>query len=132
MAKKTAEKKEKNLGGRPRKEFTDKEWKSIDYMAIIHCTGEEIAGVMGVDFDTLSARIKEKYGVESFSAWYKMKSASGNMSLRREQWKLAERGNSTMLIWLGKQWLGQEEKIVAEANFEDLTPLAELLKGGSK
>jgi hypothetical protein len=27
------------------------------------------------------------------------------------QWKLARSGNATMLIWLGKQWLGQTDKV---------------------
>jgi hypothetical protein len=31
-------------------------------------------------------------------------------SLRRIQWKLAEAGNATMCVWLGKQLLGQRDK----------------------
>jgi hypothetical protein len=34
----------------------------------------------------------------------------GRMSLRRLQWKKAQEGNTTMLIWLGKQYLGQSDK----------------------
>jgi hypothetical protein len=34
--------------------------------------------------------------------------AEGNISLRRKQWQMAvEKGNVVMLIWLGKQMLGQ-------------------------
>lgn len=33
------------------------------------------------------------------------------MSLRRAQMKLAESGNATMLIWCGKQYLGQTDKV---------------------
>jgi hypothetical protein len=36
--------------------------------------------------------------------------AVGRMSLRRKQWKAAEDGNTTMLVWLGKQYLGQSDK----------------------
>jgi hypothetical protein len=32
------------------------------------------------------------------------------MSLRREQVRLAKQGDRTMLIWLGKQYLGQSER----------------------
>ncbi len=32
------------------------------------------------------------------------------MSLRRLQWKAAKENNVTMLIWLGKQYLGQTDK----------------------
>jgi hypothetical protein len=34
----------------------------------------------------------------------------GKMSLRRHQWRALEEGNTTMLVWLGKQYLGQREK----------------------
>ena len=33
------------------------------------------------------------------------------MSLRRQQFKSAEAGNVTMQIWLGKQYLGQTDKV---------------------
>jgi len=97
--------------GRPKIEFTDKEFASIDYMAVIHCTGEEIAGVMGVDYDTLNRIMKDKYGM-TIAEYLKTKGASGNMSLRRAQWKSAEAGNVSMQIWLGKQWLGQSDNVV--------------------
>lgn len=32
-------------------------------------------------------------------------------SLRRLQWKKASEGNVAMLIWLGKQILGQKERV---------------------
>ena len=95
---------------RPKIVWTEKEFKSVEYMCLIHCTGEEIAGVMQVDYDTLNRLIKDKYGM-SFSDYFKSKSAQGKMSLRRLQWKSAESGNTSMLIFLGKQWLGQTDKI---------------------
>jgi hypothetical protein len=33
------------------------------------------------------------------------------MSLRRMQWEKAQTGNTTMLIWLGKQMLGQKDRL---------------------
>lgn len=96
--------------GRPRIVWGEKEYSSIEYMAIIHCTGEEMAGVMGVDYDTLNRLVKQRYK-KGFSEWYKEASSNGNMSLRRLQWKSAEAGNVTMQIFLGKQWLGQKEQI---------------------
>jgi hypothetical protein len=30
--------------------------------------------------------------------------------VRRKQFELAMKGNTGMLVWLGKQWLGQSEK----------------------
>lgn len=105
--------------GRPKIEFTDKEFASIDYMATIHCTGEEIAGVMGVDYDTLNRIIKDKYGV-TVSVYLKNISCKGNMSLRRAQWKSAEAGNVSMQIWLGKQWLGQTDNVTINQSDENI------------
>ena len=92
--------------GRPRIEFTDKVWLQAEKMAGIHCTGEEIANVIGVSYDTLEKRVREA-GWDNFTEWYKRHSAPGKMSLRRMQFDAAKKGNATMLIWLGKQYLGQ-------------------------
>ena len=95
--------------GRPRIEFNEKQWKQIEEMCKIQCTGEEIAAVMGVDYDTLAARVKESHGV-SFSDYIKRHSDGGKASLRRLQWLSAQNGNVTAQIWLGKQILGQSDK----------------------
>lgn len=95
---------------RPKKDLTEKEWASVDYMITIHCTGEEIAGVLGMDYDTLNRNSKEQKGMP-ISEYIKQGTAKGKMSLRRMQWKSAENGNTTMQIWLGKQWLGQKDTI---------------------
>lgn len=95
--------------GRPKKNLTPKEWDSVKYMCMIHCTGEEIAGVMQMDYDTLNRNCKDKFGF-GISEYIKRNQSNGKMSLRRAQWKAAESGNVSMLIWLGKQWLGQREQ----------------------
>lgn len=92
--------------GRPKIEI---DFKLVENLCEIQCTGEEIASVLEIDYDTLNSRVKEKYGI-GFSEYYKKKAETGKMSLRRMQWKAAERGNTTMLVWLGKQYLGQKDK----------------------
>lgn len=94
--------------GRPKKNLTNDQWKSVDYMCMIHCTGEEIAGVLGMDYDTLNRNCKDTKGCY-ISEYIKEHQMGGKMSLRRAQWKSAESGNVSMQIWLGKQWLGQKE-----------------------
>ena len=42
----------------------------------IHCTGEECASVLGIDYDTLNVRVKEEYGY-CFSDYYKKNSGEG-------------------------------------------------------
>jgi len=75
----------------------------------IQCTEAEIAGALKVSPDTILRWCKEIYN-ETFAEAFKKLSADGKSSLRRAQWKAALNGNSTMLIWMGKQVLGQVDK----------------------
>ena len=90
---------------RPRKVINQKQFESL---CAIQCTKEEICDVLDVTEKTLNNWCKETYGV-GFSLVFNQKRALGKASLRRNQWKLAEKGNSTMQIWLGKQILKQSE-----------------------
>ena len=93
--------------GRPRKEIDQK---MFENMCAIQCTEVEIAGIFECDVDTINNWCKRTYG-ETFSEVYKQKSAKGKMSLRRLQFKAAENGNSSLLIFLGKQYLGQRDQL---------------------
>ena len=86
--------------GRPKKII---DYQAVEKLACLHCTQEEIASFLGVSTVTLR-------GDEEFLAIYKKGFDNGKMSLRRLQWKQAEEGNTTMLIWLGKQMMGQRDK----------------------
>ncbi len=93
-------------GGRPRIEI---DFKQLARMCSIQCTKEECANLFGMSVDTLTLRIQETTG-DGFTAFNKIHAAKGKRSLRRAQFRLALRGNAALLIWLGKQWLGQEDK----------------------
>lgn len=73
----------------------------------IQCTEEEICAVMGVTDKTLVGWCKRTYG-KNFSEVFREKRLHGKSSLRRKQWKLADK-NAAMAIWLGKQYLGQRD-----------------------
>ena len=73
----------------------------VERLARIHCTQEEIAAVLGCSVDTLQRR---------FTAIMDTGRLAGKASLRRVQFKLAESGNATMMIWLGKQYLNQTDR----------------------
>lgn len=92
--------------GRPLKPI---DFSLVDKLCSIQCTGEEIASVVGVDYDTLERRIKTEFDC-SFTEYFEAKRGAGKASLRRMQWKAAESGSNAMLIWLGKQYLGQKDK----------------------
>ena len=95
---------------RPRKVINQKQFESL---CAIQCTQEEICNVLDVSEKTLISWCNEVYG-ESFSKVFRQKRDLGKTSLRRNQWKLAENGNSTMQIWLGKQILKQSESPIQD------------------
>lgn len=93
----------KKKAGRP---LAAIDWETVRKLAAIACTVDEVAGVIGVSHDTLeraSKRVHKKAITEYMAPF----AAAGNASLRRRQWQAAMDGDRTMLVWLGKQRLGQ-------------------------
>jgi|TARA_R100001460_G_scaffold26146_1_gene52790 hypothetical protein len=97
----------KNVG-RPRKEVNQDQ---LSKLASMLCTMEEMASFFDCSVDTLE---------RNFADTIKKGKDKGKMSLRRLQWDKAQTGNTTMLIWLGKQILGQRDKIETSENNEPL------------
>ena len=94
----------------PNKPMTDEDWEKLIGMIEIQCTRDEICNIFGMGETTLNKRIKEK-GEDNFQALYKKYSDVGKRSLRRMQWKSAQEGSVPMQIFLGKQNLGQADKV---------------------
>ena len=109
MATKNDSKNQKKTG-RPQKEIDEKLFENL---CAIFCTQEEIAGIFDCSIDTINNWCKRTYG-ETFSDTYKKKSAKGKTSLRRWQFKAAENGNVSMMIFLGKNYLGQSDRAEIE------------------
>jgi hypothetical protein len=89
---------------RPRKTIDLKE---LEKLCMMQCTDEEIAAWFGVSRDKIIRR-KE---INGFCGAYENGKHLGKVSLRRLQWQAAQKGNITMLIWLGKQILGQRDNL---------------------
>lgn len=85
------------------------DWELFDKLCSLQCTLNEIAGFFNCSIDTIENKCKQKKGM-TFSEYFDQKRSNGKISLRRHQWKLAEKGNPIMLIWLGKQYLEQKDK----------------------
>ena len=113
--KKASKKKTSKKMGRPRIEFDDTHWANFKKLCTMQATLVEIAAFFEVSEDTIERRVKETYGV-TFAEHYKSMSGSGKISLRRKQMDVALSGNVSMLIWLGKQYLGQTDKSVNETH----------------
>jgi transposase-like protein len=97
-------------GGRPRFDFSDK-IRLVRNLASIQCTDEEIAAGIGCSQDTLARGRKRDQELDAAIIEGR---ANGRMSLRRAQYQKAMDGNPAMLIWLGKQVLGQRERVDLE------------------
>jgi hypothetical protein len=76
--------------------------KVVETLAKVGATNCEIADHFACDEGTIRNR---------FSEILTKARATRKIRLRQMQWGLAEKGNLGMLIWLGKQELGQAEKI---------------------
>jgi len=86
--------------GRPRKHV---DLELVEKLAHIQCTYSEVAATLGVSVDTLQRN-------KDFAVVYKKGAEGGRKSLRRMQFESALKGNATMMIWLGKQYLGQSDQ----------------------
>ena len=104
--KRKAKSKIKKKMGRPKIEV---DLSQLEAFCQVLCTKEEISLFLGASLTTLDRRIKESTGL-TFEGFYKKYSMGGKMSLRRAQYKAAIDGNATMLIWMGKQTMGQRDK----------------------
>ena len=78
----------------------------VEELAAIGSTDDEIAAVLRVSTDTIGRRKKNPAFLEALEAGR----GRGRVTLRRLQWQSASTGNTTMLVWLGKQMLGQRDK----------------------
>ena len=89
--------KKKKLG-RPKLDISaDK----VEMLASFGCSTVEIAKLHNCDENTIRGRFKEE--LERGREHMKIK-------LRQLQWKQAENGNTSLLIFLGKQYLGQSDR----------------------
>lgn len=89
---------------RPRKAIDKAQFESL---CALQCTLDEMCGFFGCCTDTLEAWCKRTYSL-GFSEVFRLKRGKGRISLRRMQWRMADK-NAAMAIFLGKQYLGQKD-----------------------
>lgn len=77
-------------------------------MRMAGCPDTEIAAELNIDVKTLTNKLKQD---PLFAAVYERADDRGRSILRRRQFVKAVDGDNTMLIWLGKNRLGQKDRI---------------------
>jgi hypothetical protein len=84
------------------------DYAKVEQMAQDQCTDAEIGRCIGF---TVQGFIKRKKSDDKLVEALEIGRAHGATSLRRLQWQLAQEGNATMLVWLGKNYLSQTDKL---------------------
>ena len=96
---------------RPKKYKLDTE--QVEKLAGFGCTNTEISSYFGCSDTTLT---------RNYGEFLTKGREKGKIRLRQLQWRAAERGNVAMMIWLGKQVLGQSDK----QEIEHIRPIDEI------
>ena len=106
--------------GRPLAEIDKKQFENL---CGLQCIKFEICAFFQVTDKTLERWCKRTYK-RGFADIFSQKRGKGKISLRRIQFRLAEK-SPAMAIWLGKQWLGQSDNPTPETK-SDYDPAARL------
>lgn len=121
-------------------------WEEVQRMASIQCTVDEIAFVLGMGDNCLRSRCKKEHGCD-IGEYITRYAAHGKESIRRLQFKCAQgdyvikrvtttnrdgqtrveevfaEPNAGMLIFLGKNYLGQSDKQEREVSVKGSVPI---------
>ena len=125
MPRPTRKKIEGPAGGRPIKPI---DWDEVDKLLMAGCNGVQVAAYLHMHPHTFYDRVQIEKGT-SFTEYQTEKKEKGNTLLLGAQYKLALERDRTMLIWLGKQRLGQKEEPKGADTFNgELKEFIEFLK----
>lgn len=115
MSKKKSENTElpKRGAGRPKAEI---DFEVVKKLSAMFAKDYEIAGFFGLSLGCISNMRKNN---PEFKAAFDAGRAQGRLNLRRKQLERANEGSDTMLIWLGKNELGQGDKNISDDEYEE-------------
>jgi len=92
-------------GGRPPKPI---DWKIVDELLMAECSGAQIAGEFDMDPETFYRKCQQEHNI-GFTGYSLSKTKQGEARLKHKQYTQALKGNTQLLIHLGKTRLGQAE-----------------------
>ena len=91
------------------------DWEFVKAHLKAQCSAPGIASLIGVSKETLYLRCPKDLGIK-FDELRQSMRESGKELLRKKQFELAIKGHTGMLVWLGKQYLGQSDKADIKAD----------------
>lgn len=91
--------------------WTERDREQFENLCGIFCTKAEVCTIMGLkDHRSLDRLIAEHYPeTPTWAEAFEHYSGKGRASLRRKQFEVAMEGDKAMLIFLGKNYLGQSD-----------------------
>lgn len=112
--------------------WTDRDEEQFRKLCGIFCTKKEVCAIMGISDHRTLDRLIAKHFPDS-PTWedaFALYSGVGKASLRRRQFEAAMDGNTAMLIFLGKNYLGQTDQGARqEEEHEASSRLAVMIQG---
>lgn len=102
------------------------DWKRVDELLICGCLGTEIAATFDMHSHTFYDRVHDRYKM-TFTEYQSQKRCHGDSLIREAQHKKALKGDNTMLIWMGKNRLGQKDQPTAIDVTDDVKKAADAL-----
>ena len=93
------------------------DWNTVDKYLQAGASGKTVADKIGIHENTLYLRtMKEKK--MNFTEYRRQQFEHGNDNIHMKQYAKAMSGDNTLLIWLGKQRLGQRDKTETDTNIK--------------
>ena len=111
--------------GRPKKTF---DIEQVKLLGQFRATFQTMADWFQCSYKTIERQMQDEES--EFCHTYKKSFAGTKLKLSEAQIQYALKGNASLLIWLGKQYLDQTEKAENSSDVVDLKEFAEALKGG--
>ena len=84
------------------------DWDTVDHLLMAGCDGKQVAARLGMCYATLERAVKREHKVD-FVDYKASKRAKGDSLIHEKQFEIAQAGDKTMLVWLGKQRLDQSD-----------------------
>lgn len=130
-----------NMGkiGRPPKILSQQDKATIEDMCMKQCTCTEICAELGIDPKTFQKNLRMLYGNDpkvrkpvTYSTVFEAYRQKGLTQLRQSMYDSAMKGNTTMLIFLAKNWLGMADNPAPAPDNRETEEFAKAMKASVK